>query len=98
MKGRVPNLSRRDFLRAAGITAAGAALAACGAQAATASSSGSGPVQLVYQDWRTEWFPGLAQEMLEKFNGEHPNIRVFYTPDPENLEEKMLRLHFAKRN
>jgi multiple sugar transport system substrate-binding protein len=27
--------------------------------------------------------------MLEKFNGEHPNIRVFYTPDPENLEEKM---------
>jgi hypothetical protein len=46
-------------------------------------------VQLVYQDWRTEWFPGLAQEMLTKFNSEHPSIRVFYTPDPDNLEVKM---------
>jgi len=27
--------------------------------------------------------------MLTKFNAEHPNIHVFYTPDPENLEEKM---------
>ena len=49
----------------------------------------SEPVQLVYQDWRTEWFPGLAQEMLAKFNETHPNIRVFYTPDPDNLETKM---------
>jgi multiple sugar transport system substrate-binding protein len=31
----------------------------------------------------------MAQEMLAKFNGEHPNIRVFYTPDPDNLEVKM---------
>jgi multiple sugar transport system substrate-binding protein len=88
MKRKVSNLSRRDFLRAAGLTAAGAALAACGVPTAAPASSG-GPVQLVYQDWRTEWFPGLAQEMLEKFNSQHPNIRVFYTPDPENLEEKM---------
>jgi multiple sugar transport system substrate-binding protein len=27
--------------------------------------------------------------MLGQFNAQHPNIRVFYTPDPENLEEKM---------
>jgi multiple sugar transport system substrate-binding protein len=27
--------------------------------------------------------------MLSKFNSEHPNIRVFYTPDPDNLEVKM---------
>lgn len=27
--------------------------------------------------------------MLAEFNASHPNIRVFYTPDPENLELKM---------
>jgi multiple sugar transport system substrate-binding protein len=86
---KVPiQLTRRDFLRAAGLTAAGAALAACGI--APSRPGVAGPVQLVYQDWRTEWFPGLAQEMLEQFNEQNPNIRVFYTPDPENLEEKML--------
>ena len=47
-------------------------------------------MQLVYQDWRTEWFPALAQQMLEQFHATHPNIRVFYAPDPENLEDKML--------
>jgi multiple sugar transport system substrate-binding protein len=31
----------------------------------------------------------MAQEMLAKFNETHPNIRVFYTPDPDNLEAKM---------
>ncbi|OGO38110.1 MAG: hypothetical protein A2W35_01600 [Chloroflexi bacterium RBG_16_57_11] len=83
------SLSRRDFLRLAGITAAGTALAACGVVPTKTPVADQGPVQLVYQDWRTEWFPGLAQEMLTKFNNEHPNIRVFYTPDPDNLEVKM---------
>ena len=27
--------------------------------------------------------------MLKKFNEAHPNIKVFYTADPENLEEQM---------
>jgi multiple sugar transport system substrate-binding protein len=83
------SLSRRDFLRLAGMAAAGATLAACGVSPARSPAASQGPVQLVYQDWRTEWFPGLAQEMLAKFNSEHPNIRVFYTPDPDNLEVKM---------
>jgi multiple sugar transport system substrate-binding protein len=83
------SLSRRDFLRLAGMTAAGATLAACGVSPAQPPAPSQGPVQLVYQDWRTEWFPGLAQEMLTKFNSQHPNIRVFYTPDPDNLEVKM---------
>jgi multiple sugar transport system substrate-binding protein len=83
-------LSRRDFLRIGGTAAAGAALAACGAAPARPASGSKGPVQLVYQDWRTDWFPGLAQQMLAEFHATHPNIRVFYTPDPENLEEKML--------
>ncbi|HQF72156.1 MAG TPA: hypothetical protein PLH39_12855, partial [Promineifilum sp.] len=46
-------------------------------------------VQLVYQDWRTDWFPGMAQEQLAKFHATHPNIRVFYTPDPEDVPGEM---------
>ena len=46
-------------------------------------------VQLVYQDWRTDWFPGMAQAMLDEFHRLHPNIRVFYTPDPEDVPGEM---------
>lgn len=56
-----PSLSRRAFLSLAGSAAAGAVLAAC----APRINGGSGPhgsstVQLVYQDWRTDWFSGMA--------------------------------------
>lgn len=84
----VRSISRRDFLKLSGMFAASAALTACGTK--LPSSTNSGPVQLVYQDWRTDWFPGMAQEMLNEFHATHPNIQVFYTPDPENIEEKML--------
>lgn len=90
MEKHASSLSRRQFMRLAGITAAGSFLTACGLRAPQPDPASSGPVQLVYQDWRTEWFPALAQEMLTKFNEDNPGIRVFYTPDPENLEEKML--------
>ena len=46
-------------------------------------------VQLVYQDWRTDWFPGMAQAQLAEFHASHPNIRVFYTPDPEDVPGEM---------
>ena len=85
-----PKMTRREFLRLMGVTAAGAALASCApaGRQATARSTGE-KVQLVYQDWRTDWFPEMAQRLLEEFHQSHPNIRVFYTPDPDNLEEKM---------
>jgi len=91
-------LSRREFLRLAGAAATGAALAACtpfdklGAQLFQPKPTGrsGGKVQLVYQDWRTDWFPPMVQQMLEQFHADHPHIRVFYTPAPENFEEKML--------
>lgn len=84
-------VSRRKFLGMAGTVAAGAVLNACTPSSASDLSSASGDrVQLVYQDWRTDWFPPMAQQMLDQFHAEHPNIRVFYTPDPENLEEKMM--------
>lgn len=83
-------LSRRAFLRLAGITAAGAAINACSIPAAgPVSQSADEKVQLVYQDWRTDWFPPMAQQMLDEFHATHPNIRVFYTPDPDNFGEKM---------
>ena len=47
-------------------------------------------VQLVYQDWRTAWFSPMVEEMMEKFHATHPNIRVFYTPDPKGLADIML--------
>lgn len=63
---------------------------ACSSDDSNSADSDGKKVQLVYQDWRTDWFPGMAQEMLDKFNETHPNIQVFYTPDPENYQEKVL--------
>ena len=83
-------LSRREFLQLAGISMAGTALTACSTrQTATAPSDGS-PVQLVYQDWNTDWFQPMAQQMLEEFHATHPHIRVFFTPDPDNMVDQML--------
>ena len=86
---RGSSISRRAFLRLAGATAAGAAIAACSPLGIGPATGPDGKVQLVYQDWRTEWFPEMAQQMLQGFHAAHPNIRVFYTPDPENITEQM---------
>lgn len=83
-------MSRRDFLQRAAIIAAGSALTACGAPQARPPARGGEKVQLVYQDWRTDWFPPMARQLLEQFHETHPNIRVFYVPDPDNVEERML--------
>ncbi len=83
-----PGWSRRAFLRLAGAASAGAAVGGCGPTAAPPAPRVRDKVQLVYQDWRTDWFPPMAQELLEQFHAQHPNIRVFYTPDPENVGEK----------
>ena len=85
-----PRMSRRQFLRQAGAVAAGAILSGCAPLQPQPSPPGEEEVRLVYQDWRTEWFPPMAQQMLEQFHETHPHIRVFYTPDPEDFEEKVL--------
>jgi multiple sugar transport system substrate-binding protein len=84
-----PTLSRRRFLRLAAASAAWIAASAC-APFRPSPTPPKEEIQLVYSDWRTEWFPPMAQEMLAQFHGEHPNIHVFYTPDPENFQERML--------
>lgn len=83
-------LSRRDFLKLAGLFSCASLLNACRPFANTPTTSASSEVQLVYQDWRTEWFPLMAQQMLEKFHSTHPDIRVFYVPDPVDVEESLL--------
>ncbi len=82
-------LSRRSLLGLALSVPAAAVLAGCGVAGLPGAQKQGQKVQLVYQDWRTEWFPAMVQTMLEQFHANHPNIRVFYLPDPENLEEKM---------
>jgi ABC-type glycerol-3-phosphate transport system substrate-binding protein len=82
-------LSRREFLLLSGAAAATAFLSAC-TRGAPAPGDPGEKVQIVYQDWRTEWFLPMVQRMLEQFHEEHPNIRVFYTPDPEDLQARML--------
>lgn len=84
-------VSRRVFLRVAGSLAGAAALSACAPAPKTgAGPHGSSAVQLVYQDWRTDYFAAMAQQMLEEFHATHPNIHVFYTPDPPDLTKKMM--------
>ena len=39
-------------------------------------------MQLVYQDWNSDWLASLAPQMLEEFHTKHPNIRVLFNPDP----------------
>ena len=84
------SISRRAFLRLAGMTAAGVSLNACMPSQPQPSRESGEKVQLVYQDWRTDWFPAMAQDALKEFHATHPNIRVFYTPDPADLAESML--------
>ncbi len=89
--GVIPHtLSRREFLRLVGAGAAGVALSACAPFQPRPPSGNGAEVQLVYQDWRTDWFPPMVQAMLEEFHASHPHIRVFYTPDPESFEQRML--------
>jgi multiple sugar transport system substrate-binding protein len=54
------------------------------------SADSSAPVQLVYQDWRTDWFPPMAQQMLAGFQADHPGIQVFFVPDPEDYQARVL--------
>ena len=91
MKMKQP-MTRRNFLRLAGLATAGAALAACSSRLDTPTARIGNSVQLVYRDWRTDWFPPMAQQMLDEFHTLHPNIRVYYNLDPENneFEEKSL--------
>ncbi len=89
MRQRSPRgLSRRDFLKLTGLGLAAAELSACNAFRATPASEPE-KTQLVYQDFNTTWFPPMAQQLLGQFRATHPDINVFYIPDPANLVDQM---------
>jgi multiple sugar transport system substrate-binding protein len=88
--GAGPLVSRRAFLQMAGITAVSVALGGCSPLSDRSRPQAEKQVQLVYQDWRTDWFPPMVQEMLEEFHASQPNIRVFFAPDPEDFQTAML--------
>lgn len=80
-------VSRRDFLKLMGITLVASEASACNPLHLSPRSQGS--VRLVYQDFNTSWFPPMAQQLLAQFQTAHPNIQVFYIPDPSNLVDQM---------
>lgn len=95
-------LSRRAFLRLGVILGIGLAVSSCAlpevdpfpvagkSNTDGLTTPGREEIQLVYQDWRADWVPGMVEEMLAQFHDTHPNLRVFFTPDPDNLADTML--------
>ena len=95
-------LSRRAFLCLGATLVAGLTVSSCALSeikpfsltnrrnAELPTEPGREEIQLVYQDWRADWVPGMVEEMLTQFHDTHPNLRVFFTPDPDNLADTML--------
>ncbi len=81
--------SRRDFLRWAGVALAATEVAACTPLRTIASPDTSRSIKLVYQDFNTSWFPSMAHDLLLQFQAQHPDISVFYIPDPADLVQQM---------
>jgi multiple sugar transport system substrate-binding protein len=86
VRGPRPALSRRHFLRLASTATIGAGLAACARSpiSAVRKPTAGRKAQLVYQDSSAAWFSPMARQMLDEFQETHPNIRVFYSPEPQN--------------
>jgi multiple sugar transport system substrate-binding protein len=82
--------SARGRHRAAGLVLAAIVAVAMTGCADSNQPTSNEPVTLSYQDWRTDWFPPMAREMLSRFYAFNPNIVVFYTPDPDDLDGIML--------
>jgi multiple sugar transport system substrate-binding protein len=62
-----------------------AAVAGCSPSAPASEARRSSRIQIAFQDCRC-----LGEQLLlEDFHAQHPNIEVFYTPEPENYEESM---------
>ena len=85
----VRTISRRRLLRASGLALAGAFVSACAAGARRATPTAN-RVEIVYQDWRTPWFPPMVRDLLEEFHRTHPHLQVHFVPDPVDLESRML--------
>lgn len=82
-------ISRRRLLRTTGLALAGAFASACAAGSRHATPTAD-RVEIVYQDWRTPWFPPMVRDLLAEFHRTHPHLQVHFVPDPVDLESRML--------
>lgn len=85
-------ISRRDFLRLVALGLGGLVLSSCRPSSANPLSQSSEKVKLVYQDSTSDWFLPMVQEMLAEFHADHPNIQVFYTPEPQGTLDKETKM------
>ncbi len=86
---RSHSLTRRDFMKVTGLTVASAALSSCSSLLPNPGAQGGEDIQLVYEDFGDSWFQPMARQLLEQFQAEHPNIHVYFIPDPANVVEQM---------
>jgi len=77
-------LSRRDFLRLAGMAVEGAGLNACSQPGIGPKRRPSQKAEWVYQDSGAGWFLPMVAGLIDQFNEAHPNIRVDYSAEPQN--------------
>ncbi len=82
-------VSRRDFLKFIGVALAATEVAGCNAFRLAPAAQGAGNIQLVYQDFNDSSFPPMAHQLLSQFHSAHPDISVFFVPDPSNLVDQM---------
>jgi len=83
------SFSRRDFMKVTGLTVASAALSSCTSLLPKSRAQGAEEIQLVYQDFSDNWFQSMAKQLLEQFHADHPNINVYFIPDPANVVDQM---------
>lgn len=83
----VRGVTRRDFLKMMGLAWVAAQLPGCRPTQTPAAAAER--AELVYQDFNTAGFPSMARQSLGQFQAQHPNITVFYIPDPVNLIDQM---------
>jgi multiple sugar transport system substrate-binding protein len=90
-------LSRRTFLKAAGMTFTATALAACTTAPAAQSGEGgaapaTGVTQISFMGWGNPGEDEGVRNAIKQFESEKPNIKVEWLHTPENYGEKFLAL------
>lgn len=83
------SFSRRDFMKVTGLTVASAALSSCSSLIPKSQAQGAEDIPLVYQDFSDNWFQPMAKQLLGQFHAAHPNINVYFIPDPANVVDQM---------
>ncbi len=89
------NVSRRDFVRAAGLGTAGLALAACAAPVAPAAGDSAGdsaaaPAQEPVNVTLISWWNHPFRDLLPAFNDLHPDIAVEFIDSGQGYAEKVM--------